>query len=362
MITPWKVSGEVNYDKILKEFGAERLDEKTLNRLKKPILPMIKRGLFFAHRDFDKFIDSYERGEKIAILTGRGPSGKMHIAHLIPFMVAKWFQDKYDADVIIPISDDEKFYVNKNLSYDEVRKFAIDNAKSILGLGFKKEKTKVIIDFEDTQIYRFAARIAKRITLSTARAVYGIKNEMNIGWVFYPAVNVAHILLPDLLGYDATLVPIGIDQDPHVKLSRDIANKMKLNKPAALLSKFIPSLIGESKMSASVGNAIWLDDSKEEIYSKLMKYTITGGRETAEEQRKKGGVPDRCVVFQYLKYIFEESDEKLSERREKCIHGEILCGECKKYLADKISEFLYRLQKRKQEINLEDYKLNSIIP
>ncbi len=362
MLTPWEVSGEINYKKVVEEFGAKLIDDSLLNKLGDDLPPMLRRGLYFSHRDFDEFVEKMKSGKKVAILTGRGPSGPVHIGHLIPFMVAKWFQDKFGVDLIIPISDDEKFLVKDNLSYEEARNYAVENAKSILALGFDKKKTKVLIDFENTEIYRFAARVAKKITYSTAKAVYGMNDSMNIGWIFYPAVNAAHILLPGLLGYESTLVPIGIDQDPHVKIARDVAPKLNLPKPAAIHSKFLPSLVGEAKMSSSKGNAIWLTDDEETVKQKIMKYALTGGRETLKMQKELGGEPDKCVVFQWLKYVFEENDSKLKQIHDECIAGNRMCGECKEYLAMKISNLLKKLQKNREKVKLEDYKFDLVIP
>ncbi len=362
MITPWEVSGEIDYKKVVEEFGAKLIDDSLFNELGEDIPPMLKRRLYFSHRDFDDFIKNMKEGKKVAILTGRGPSGPVHIGHLIPFMVAKWFQDKYGVDVIIPISDDEKFLVKEKLSYEQAKKYAEENAKDILSLGFDKKKTKILIDLKNTEIYRFAVRVAKRITYNTAKAVYGINDSMNIGWVFYPAVNAAHILLPSLLGYDATLVPIGIDQDPHVKIARDVAPKLNLKKPAAIHSKFIPSLTGESKMSTTTGNTIWLSDDEETVKEKIMKYALTGGRETLKMQKELGGQPDKCVVFAWLKYVFEEDDNKLKEIHDSCISGKRMCGECKEYLANKIYGLLHNLQKRRDKVDLEDYKFDLVIP
>ena len=96
-ITPWEVKGIVDYDKIVKKFGVDYLDEKLIERLEVLINEkayyMIRRKHFFTHRDFDKVIKSIEEGKNFFVYTGRGPSGDMHIGHLIPFLIVKWFQE-----------------------------------------------------------------------------------------------------------------------------------------------------------------------------------------------------------------------------------------------------------------------------
>ena len=63
---------------------------------------------------------------------------------------------------------------------------------------------------------------------------------------------------------------------------------------------------------------------------------FTGGRVSIQEQKEQGGVPSVCAVFQYYYYIFEQDQEKLDAREQKCLRGEIMCGECKQDLADRV--------------------------
>jgi tryptophanyl-tRNA synthetase len=157
-------------------------------------------------------LDSYEKGERVSVLTGRGPSQKMHIGHLMLYILPKYSQDAYGCKVYVPVSDDEKFFVKDDLTVDDVEKYAYDNILDILALGFDPKKTVVYRDFEHTKIYRYAAQVAKKITSSIARAIFGLTPEQNIGWTFYPAMQATHILYPQFLeGPHTTLVPIGID-------------------------------------------------------------------------------------------------------------------------------------------------------
>ena len=114
-VTPWEVEGNVDYEKLIKEFGTSEISSGIYKKLSKAH-PLLRRGVYFSHRDFDKWISAAEAGKKVSIVTGRGPSARMHIGHLVPFMVAKSLQDLYDCEVYIPISDDEKFYVKEELT------------------------------------------------------------------------------------------------------------------------------------------------------------------------------------------------------------------------------------------------------
>ncbi len=352
-VTPWEVSGEVNYDKLVKEFGTSLISDKIRKKLEK-CHPLLKRGIYFSHRDFDKWLEAHEKGKRISVITGRGPSERMHLGHLVPFLVAKSLQDAFGCEVFIPISDDEKFYVKENLNFESALEYSRDNILDLIALGFKPGKTFIFQDFVYTDIYKYAARVAKRMTYSTAKAAFGLKPEQNVGWSFYPAMQAAHILFPQFQrGRHLSVVPVGIDQDPFIRLTRDIAVHKDFNfeKPAALHAKFVPALTGSAKMSSSEseGSQIFLADSPEEVKRKINKYAFSGGQATIEEHRKKGGNPDVDVSFQYLKMFFETDDKKLAQIEKDYRSGKMLTGELKAILIEKISAFLKEHQKRREE-------------
>lgn len=350
-VNPWEVTGEIDYEKLSKEFGTTIINEKIKKRFSK-LHPLLRRGIYFSHRDFDKWLENSDNGRKISVLTGRGPSEKMHLGHLVPFLVAKSLQEEFNCNVYIPISDDEKFFVKENLSYENAIEYSKDNILDLIALGFKPGKTFIFQDFVYTDIYKYAARIAKRMTYSTAKAAFGLTPEKNIGWSFYPAMQAAHILFPQFKeGKHSTVVPVGIDQDPFIRLTRDIAehSDFKFEKPAALHAKFIPSLQGGAKMSSSGEGVIFLSDSPEEVKRKINKYAFSGGRDTLEEHRKFGGNPDVDVSFQYLKIFFEPNDKELKKIEEDYRSGKLLSGELKKITIDKINAFLKEHQKKREE-------------
>jgi tryptophanyl-tRNA synthetase len=349
-VTPWEVEGEINYKKLVKEFGTSLIPEKIKKKIEK-CHPLLRRGIYFSHRDFDKWLEAHEKGKRVSVITGRGPSEKMHLGHLVPFLVAKSLQEEFNCEVFIPVSDDEKFYVKENLSFEDAIRFSEDNILDLIALGFKPGKTFIFEDFLYTGIYRYAAKIAKRITYSEAKAVFGLKPENNIGWSFYPAMQAAHILFPQFMrGKHMSVVPVGIDQDPFIRLTRDIATGKDFNfeKPAALHAEFVPSLTGDAKMSSSEGTQIFLSDTEKEVENKIKKYAFSGGRDTIEEHRKHGGLPEKDVSFQYLKYFFELNDEKLKNIYDDYKSGKLLSSELKEILIEKINSFLKEHQKKKK--------------
>lgn len=350
-VTPWEVTGEVDYQKLIKDFGTSPISEKIRQRFK-VAHPLLRRGIYFSHRDFDQWLAHHDQGKRVSVLTGRGPSEKMHLGHLVPFLVAKSLQDQFDCEVFIPISDDEKFYVKENLTYQQALDYSQDNILDLIALGFKPGKTFIFEDFVYTKIYPYAAKIAKRITYSTAKAAFGLTPDNNIGWSFYPAMQAAHILFPQFYrGKHLSVVPVGIDQDPFIRLTRDIANHKDFNfeKPAALHAQFIPSLHGSAKMSSSGDGVIFLSDSEKDVENKIKKYAFSGGQATIEEHRKKGGNPDIDVSYQYLKMFFEPDDKKLQKIHDDYKSGKLLTGELKQILIEKINAFLKHHQAEKEK-------------
>jgi len=343
-VTPYHVSGDIDYERLLDDFGADRLSDRQQTRLGHPLA---RRDVFYAGRSVDRFLNADRR----SVVTGRGPSGPMHLGHVLPFYFAKHLQDAFDATVYVPLSDDEKYYA-KDQTYPETRNYLRDNLRDVLAVGFDPEKTRIVVDTDDADVvYPVASAFAGDITHSQMTATYG--DPPNVGLAFYPAVQTAHLLLPQLVhGEHATLVPIAVDQDPHVRVSRDVAAKAKydVSKPGALLGKFLPSLDGPGKMSSSEGVAVHLDDDPETVREKISSHAYTGGRATVAEHREKGGIPEEDVPFQYLQAFFESDDDRLRDVEAAYRSGELLSGELKELAAEKIAAFLREHQSRKANL------------
>ncbi len=364
-ITPWGVSGNVqdkDYDKIANEFGAKIIDERLLKRIKDvtgDLHPFLLNGIFYAHRDLDLVLDDYGKGKPFYLYTGRGPSGEMHLGHILPFMFTKWLQDKFNAELIIQITDDEK-YLFREIEDRDLKEFTHNNIIDILSLGFNPDKTHILIDSEHSGIlYNNAIKVARNITASSVKAVFGLKDSDNIGKFFFTSIQAVPAFILSYLKNEniRCLIPYGIDQDPHFKLARDVLPKLGYYKPSAIISKFIPSLQGSGKMSSSDPNSvISLNDSRNTVRKKLMKYAFSGGRDTAEEQRKYGANPDIDFSFNIFR-IMEDNQSKVSSIYESYKSGEMLSGEMKSIAAEKISEFLDILRSRREDVenNLDAY-------
>ncbi|WP_257299481.1 tryptophan--tRNA ligase [Haloarchaeobius sp. FL176] len=346
-VTPYDVSGTVDYDRLREQFGADRLTDEQVARF--PDHPMLRRRIYYAGRSVDRFLDAAAAGETHSIVTGVGPSGPMHLGHALVFYLAKELQDATGAEVLIPLSDDEKYYA-KDLDYGEISSYRDDNLRDLLAVGFDPEKTTIVVDTEDADVvYPAASAFARHLTQSTVDATYG--DPENVGLSFYPAVQAAHLLLPQLIrGVHPTLVPVAVDQDPHVRVCRDVAAKERfpVSKPGALLGRFLPTLDGPGKMSSSDdAPAIALTDDPDDVREVVRQHAFTGGRASVAEHREHGGDPSVDVPFQYLRFFFERDDDELARIETAYREGELLSGELKELAADRIGEFLTAHQQRR---------------
>lgn len=356
-VTPWEVSGEVDYTKLVRKFGVSKLDGKLLKRIEKhagELHLFLRRGVFFAHRDLGWLLDEYEKGNKFFLYTGRAPSGEVHIGHLFPWILCKWLQDKFGVEMWFQFPDEEKFLFKKNLDFEDTEKALNENMLDVIALGFDPKKTHFLVDTKNADLmYKQACRVAKKITFSTVKASFGLNDSSNIGSIFYTSMQAVPAFLPSVLKNKKIpcLIPLGIDQDTHFRVSRDVIPKLGYDKPALLHNIFLPPLTGMGgKMSSSEGSAaILTTDSPKEVKKKINKYAFSGGRDTVEEHRKKGGDVEVDVSFQYLKFFFEEDDGKLKQIEEDYRSGKMLTGELKKYLIEKINDFLKEHQKKRKE-------------
>ncbi len=351
IVTPWHVEGDIDYDKLIKQFGTEKITNPILKKIEKvtgEIHFMLRRGVFFSHRDLGRLLDEYEKGKKFFLYTGRGPSGHTHIGHLVPWVFAKWLQEKFDTNIYFQLTDDEKFFAKPDLTLEQTKKFAYENALDFIALGFKPEKTKIIINTKNIKtLYPIAAEVAKKINFSNTKAVFGFTGETNVGMIFYTSLQSAPCFIEDR----PVLIPLGVDQDPHFRITRDVAPRIGRQKPALIHNIMIPSLSGPGgKMSASdESGTIYTTDSPDAVKKKINKYAFSGGQPTVEEHRKVGGNPDIDVSYQYLRIFFEPDDQKLKAIYDDYRSGKMLTGELKAILIEKVNAFLKVHQERREK-------------
>ncbi len=187
-VNPYDVQGKVDYDKLINEFGVRKIDENLLSEIKKhtgELHHYLRREIFFAHRDMKPLLEEYKKGKKFFLYTGCGPSGPIHLGHASVWTFVKWLQDKFDVELWFQFTDDEKF-LYKNMTYEEIQKWAFENMKDVIALGFNPKKTHFLLDTRHAGImYPEAIKVAKKITFSTIKSAFGFTDSNNIGSIFY---------------------------------------------------------------------------------------------------------------------------------------------------------------------------------
>ncbi|XP_073815026.1 tryptophan--tRNA ligase, cytoplasmic-like isoform X1 [Musca autumnalis] len=362
VVDPWNVTSTsdtgIDYDKLIKRFGSSRIDDELIARIEKitgkPAHHLIRRGIFFSHRELNTILTLKEQGKPFYLYTGRGPSSEsLHLGHLIPFIMTKYLQEAFDVPLVIQMSDDEKT-LWKDLKVEDAIKLAHENAKDIIAMGFDVEKTFIFNNLtfmgQCPAFYQNIIRMQKCVTFNQVKGIFGFGDSDIIGKIGFPAVQAAPALsstFPFIFGNRKVhcLIPCAIDQDPYFRMCRDVAPRLGFPKCALIHSTFFPALQGaKSKMSASEQNsAVFLTDTPKQIKNKINKYAFSGGRVTVEEHRKLGGIPDIDVAYQLLKFFLED-DTKLEEIRLAYSKGELLTGEIKKIAIETVTPIVEQHQ------------------
>ena len=365
-VTPYEVKGEIDYGKLIKKFGVSKIDDKLLKRIEEhtgELHLFLRRKVFFAHRDLGWILDEYEKGNKFFLYTGRASTkgGKVHLGHLMPWIMCKWLQDKFGAEFWFQFPDEEKFLYKNDVTLEDTEKATYEDMLDVIALGFDPKKTHFLMDTKHANLmYKQACKVAKKITFSTVKSSFGFNDTNNIGSIFYTAMQAVPAFLPSVLKRKniPCLIPLGIDQDTHFRISRDVMPKLGYYKPAIMHNVFLPPLTGVGgKMSASSIQSIWTTDSPIEVKKKINKYAFSGGQKTIEEHRKKGGNPNVDISFQYLRMFLEPDDEKLKKIYDDYKSGRMLTSELKNILIDKINVFLKEHQKKRKlaEKRIEEF-------
>ena len=354
-VTPWEVSGDINYEKLIKEFGVSQIKELP-EVFNKNIL--FRRKIIFAHRDIQRILEAIKNKKPFVMMTGLMPTGKFHIGHMMLAQQMVFYQ-KLGAKLYIAVADIEA-YNARGQSLEESKKIAEDYILGYATLGLDLKKADIYFQSSRSKnsekanaYYRLQNLLARHATFNEFRAVYG---EITPGKMLSALLQASDMLHPQLPEFEKNLpviVPVGIDQDAHLRLARDISQRIKSPSFIQLSSTyhlFAPGLNG-GKMSASDPNSyIAPTDSSKEVEKKINKYAFSGGQSTIEEHRKKGGNPDIDVSFQYLKMIFEEDDKKLNQMEDDYKSGKLLTGDLKKYAIQKINLFLKEYQKKRESV------------
>ncbi len=354
-ITPWEVKGKVDYDRLIQEFGLQPL-RFLPEAFQKQVL--FRRGIVFAHRDFKRIVEAIEQKKPFVMMTGLMPSGKFHFGHK---MVADQiiFYQSLGAKVYVAVADIEA-YNTRNPNMAELREIAIkEYLTNYVALGLDLKKCDFYFQSQRSKegkkanaYYSLANMLARHATFNEFKAIYGEITPGKMSSALLQAADMLHPQLPEFESAVPVIVPVGADQDPHLRLARDVSQRIKEFKFVQLSStyhKFMPGLKGEKMSSSDPFSYIALTDTPEAAANKIKKYAFSGGQATLEEHRKKGGNPDVDVAFQMLKYGLEPDDKKLAKIEADYRSGKLLSGEMKQLAIDKITAFLKEHQEKRKK-------------
>ncbi|MCX6682715.1 MAG: tryptophan--tRNA ligase [Methanoregula sp.] len=397
-INPWSSNQTIDIDKLFSEFGIEPI-YPVLSEL--PEIPyFMRRGIVLGHRDYRQIASAIRNKLPFHVLTGFMPSGHPHLGHLMVMKEVVWHVEQ-GGNGYVTIADREAHAV-RGTSWEQCQVFGKEYLACLYALGF--EGTTYFQSRND-RLKDLAFEAATKVNFSELSAIYGFSPETDLAHAESVITQVADILYPQVDRQPApTIVPVGIDQDPHIRLTRGVAHKMRMftveerdgyvsvrskNAPEAALDAihqvfshskkyeghvdirgeacadvsrkvreieltyggfgfftpsstyhiFMPGLTG-GKMSSSIPEStIGFFEPEATVRKKVMS-GITGGRMTLEEQKRLGGEPEKCSLYLLNLFHMVTDDNELHKIREKCVKGEITCGQCKKETAERVVSFM----------------------
>ena len=295
--------------------------------------------------------------EKKRIVTGDRPTGKLHIGHYFGSLINRVkLQDEYDQYILV--ADVQALTDNFN-NPDKVRNSVRELVKDYLACGIDPEKSTIYIQSMIPETAELTVFYSNLVTIARLERNPTVKSEIaqkkNIfgesvtyGFLGYPVSQAA-----DITVLNGEIVPAGEDQEPLIEQCREIVRKFNsiygetLKEPQIYLSKNtrIKGLDGNEKMGKSLGNAIYLADSQEEITKKVMSAVTDPGRIKKDDP----GNPDICMVAYYHKLF--STEEECKTVCEECKAGARGCVACKKQLAKNTISFLEPIRTKRQYLD-----------
>ena len=294
--------------------------------------------------------------KKIRTLTGDRPTGRLHIGHYFGSLKTRVeMQNSGKYDPYIEIADVQALTDNFD-NPEKVRKNVKEVVLDYLSIGIDPEKTTIYVQSMIPEIAELTvfysnlvtvARLERNPTVKTEiaqkRDIFG--ESVTYGFLGYPVSQAA-----DITVVEGILVPVGEDQEPLIEQCREIVRKFNsiygdtLPEPKAVLSnaKRIKGLDGNDKMGKSLGNAIYLSDTEEEVNKKIMS-AVT---DPARIKKDDPGHPDVCMVAYYHKLF--STTEEVKCVCEECKLGKRGCVACKKQLAQNANKFLEPMREKRK--------------
>ena len=294
--------------------------------------------------------------EKKRILTGDRPTGRLHIGHYFGSLKTRVeMQNSGKYDPYILIADVQALTDNFN-NPEKVRKNVREVMLDYLSVGIDPEKTTIYIQSMIPEIAELTVFYSNLVTIARLERNPTVKTEMaqkreifgesvTYGFLGYPVSQAA-----DITAFEGEIIPVGEDQLPLIEQCREIVRKFNsiygevLKEPEAVLSqtKRIKGLDGNEKMGKSLGNALYLSDTPNEITQKVMSAVTDPNRIRKDDK----GNPDICMVAYYHNLF--TTNEECKKICEECKAGARGCVACKKELAKNIIDFLKPIREKRK--------------
>jgi tryptophanyl-tRNA synthetase len=403
-INPWSNNQTVDLDRLFSEFGIEPIGE--VARTLPEVPPFIRRGIVVGHRDYNLIADAIRNRTPFHVLTGFMPSGLPHLGHLMVMKEVVWHVQQGGTGYVA-IADREAHAV-RGISWEKCRDYGKEYLKALYALGFEGT---TYYQSRNERLKDLAFEASTRVNFSELNAIYGFGPDTSLSHAMSVVTQVADILFPQVdAGPAPTIVPVGLDQDPHLRLTRDVAYKLRMftvedrgeyisvrskNAPEEAIEAVhrafpgskryaahvdIPGLsqsqveetvrrieidhggfgfyrpsstyhifmpgLQGGKMSSSVPASLFGFYEPDSSVKKKVMAALTGGRMTLEEQRRLGGDPDSCPVYLLNLFHMLDDDIELADLRRRCESGELTCGQCKKETLERVRAFLADLRDR----------------
>jgi len=289
-IDPWSSTTYQDYARLRDEFGIEEFNEKIWKELPQPD-KLLRRGVIFGHRGYNLILNAVKNKKPWAILTGLMPSGRMHLGHKMVIDQLIYYQS-IGAEINIAVADIEAYAI-RNLTFKETKDFALSEfITNYIALGLKPKKCRIYFQSKNQDVKDLAYILGKKINWSQMQSTYGFNGSTNMSHVFSPLVqtgDILHVQLKKYGGNKPTLVPVGVDQDPHIRLSRDIAQAYRL---------FNVTKTKDNK----IGVFVKIDEKIKELLN------------SAEEKLKQMGFKKLKKIPDYKAIYIEDAEEKDIEK------------------------------------------------
>ncbi|MFB6138522.1 MAG: tryptophan--tRNA ligase [Halobacteriaceae archaeon] len=348
-IDPWGDVEVGDYGEKMEQFGIDPIEE-VADRL--PDHRFVRRGIVFGHRGLDEVLDARDEGEPFAMITGIMPSGVFHLGHKSVVDQILMYQEM-GAELTLCAADVEA-YATRDMSRERARELVIDEyLTNYVALGLDLEHTDFYFQSGGGNEYHTTSKLLGRhVTHSEIDATYG--TDTGPGKIVSALTQYADIFRPQFPengGPKPTVVPVGVDQDPHIRLTRDVAQRFREQdfvKPASTYNKFMRGLQGGKMSSSKELSYIALTDDVDDALSKIDR-AKTGGKVSLEEHREQGADVHEDMVFELLAFHLIDDDDELERIRREYDSGKMTSGEIKQIAKERLETFLHEHQVARED-------------